>query len=145
MLFNVILLNLMKLMNNNRSDEGLELLWYLPYISHGVPGVWSTTPRNSDNISRTNWFCRALNPASRSLLKVQFSCLGIVMTKCLFSATHKIILNSCRVTLLQWIDNFCDFEIRMLQILVCWTYFFYFRILLRNSSKLTKYPVMLKL
>ena len=41
MLFNVILLNLMKLMNNNRSVEGLELLWYLPYISHGVPGVWS--------------------------------------------------------------------------------------------------------
>ena len=54
MLFNVILLNLMKLMNNNRSVEGLELLWYLPYISHGVPGVWSKTPRNSDNISRTN-------------------------------------------------------------------------------------------
>ena len=54
MLFDVILLNLMKLMNNNRSVEGLELLWYLPYISHGVPGVWSTTPRNSDNISRTN-------------------------------------------------------------------------------------------
>ena len=77
--------------------------------------------------------------------RVQFSCLGSVMTKCLFSATHKIILNSCRVTLLQWIDNFCDFEIRMLQILVCWSYFFYFRILLRNSSKLTKYPVMLKL
>ena len=145
MLFNVILLNLMKLMNNNRSVEGLELLWYLTHISHGVPGVWSTTPRNSETFPELIDFVELWILLSFIIETVQFSCLGSVMTKCLFSATHKMILNSCRVTLLQWIDNFCDFEIRMLQILVCWTYFFYFRILLRNSSKLTKYPVMLKL
>ena len=66
------------------------------------------------------------------------------MTKCLFSATHKIILNSCRVTLLQWIDNFCDFEIRMLQILVCWTYFFLFQNFTEEQFKTYKVSCYVK-
>ena len=76
--------------------------------------------------------------------RVQFSCLGSAMTKCLFSATHKIILNSCRVTLLQWIDNFCDFEIRMLQILVCWTYFLLFQNFTEEQFKTYKVSCYVK-
>ena len=78
--------------------------------------------------------------------RVQFLCLGSAMTKCLFSATHKIILNSCtvRVTLLQWIDNFCDFEIRMLQILVCWAYFLLFQNFTEEQFKTYKVSCYVK-
>ena len=84
------------------------------------------------------------NSPTKIGLKVQFSCLGSAMTKCLFSATHKIILNSCRVTLLQWIDNFCDFEIRMLQILVCWTYFLLFQNFTEEQFKTYKVSCYVK-
>ena len=144
MLFNVILLNLMKLMNNNRSVEGLELLWYLTHISHGVPGVWSTTPRNSETFPELIDFVELWILLSFLIERVQFSCLGSAMTKCLFSATHKIILNSCRVTLLHWIDNFCDFEIRTLQILVCWTYFLLFQNFTEEQFKTYKVSCYVK-
>ena len=61
-----------------------------------------------------------------------------------FFATHKMIVNSCRVTLLQWIDNFCDFEIRMLQILVCWTYLFLFQNFTEEQFKTYKVSCYVK-